>query len=154
MVAIVVGTAKGFEKELAEARKIAPKSAYIIGLNRAFRRVKVNAVYSFHEDFAVEATKEFFGPVICPSDDRRRGVLIAKDMGFGGSSALEAAIMAINFIGASKVIVCGVHLKFAYSHFRQAWIDTEPYLNDRCRGIDGFTVDLLGKATKYWIRRK
>lgn len=78
-----------------------------------------------------------------------------------GSSGLYAVKVAMQLLGADKIILAGVPMDGGPHYyndrmwgtpkdFREGWMQALPYIKDSVRSYRSWTKDLLGKPTKDW----
>lgn len=80
-----------------------------------------------------------------------------------GSSGLFALKYALEDMGASRAVLCGVPILDSGAHFfdpnpwgaaashRRGWVQARPVIGDRARSMSGWTADTLGRPTKEWL---
>jgi hypothetical protein len=85
-------------------------------------------------------------------------IVMQLDMWEGGSSALLGVLAGIKE-GYEKIVLCGCPMEGAnpghpgadYSMFQNKWTETVGILGNYVRSMSGFTMQLLGKPTKWWL---
>lgn len=83
---------------------------------------------------------------------------------WGGSSGLMAVSVAINCLGADKVVCIGIPLDHEQGHFdepdkkwrdavnyRKAWVANLERMVRRVKSMSGWTRELLGEPTADWL---
>lgn len=83
----------------------------------------------------------------------------------GGSSGLLATDAAVNGLGLSHVILCGVPIDARpnefkgepwaqFERFQAAWKRAQPKMAGRVRSMSGWTRELLGSPTLDWLEQE
>lgn len=71
---------------------------------------------------------------------------------WGGSSALQAVKIALQYWKYGKIILCGVALDPPYDKiFYNSWCKSFSYIRNNVRSMSGKTRELLGAPTKEWL---
>lgn len=83
----------------------------------------------------------------------------------GGGSGLFACKLAIE-LGFEKIVLCGIPMTREGAHFfderpwkdaekyRSAWLKHASTLDNQVKSMSGWTMELLGKPTLEWLKRK
>lgn len=170
MLAAVLGGARGVWAELSELETmLGQRPGLIVGTNDA------GVVYPGHLDAWATLHHERF------AEWRRRrtgnqnyrafihaplvGLVaeVARER-WSGSSGLYAAQVALQELGATGVVLCGVPLDADRAHFFNGapWTDADvfrrgfeaalPVIRDTVRSMSGWTRDLLGFPDPQWLK--
>lgn len=170
MLAAVLGGARGVWAELAELETlIGQRPDLIVGTNDA------GVVYPGHLDAWATLHHERFAEWRSrrAGNSDYRAIIHAPFPGlddaeivperWSGSSGLYAAQVALDNLGASGVVICGVPLDADRAHFFNGapWTDADvfrrgfeaalPVIRDTVRSMSGWTRDLLGAPDAQWL---
>ena len=137
---LIIGEGPTRDTDVAEFRaKFADVPHDVCGVNRAAGKVHgVSFAYSYHP----ELLEEFDLPkgmklLSCNLDEKLDDTT--------GSSARQAALLALKDWGYRGVILAGVPLTGHHESFRPAW---DPHA--RMRSMSGYLCELLGEPSVVW----
>lgn len=167
-VAIVLGAGGRALGELAEAHALAP-GAPVVAVNFAVTRYRTPAAFvTLHPEkaadwaanapaFPTETFSSDMNPMWSPKHLVREK--------WGGTSGLYAAQIALEEMGAERVILAGVPMQadaqalyakgpWGQDHvktYRDGWLRAFPKIVGRVRSVSGWTRDLLGYPSTEWL---
>lgn len=171
MIAFVLGSAASLASDLAAAIALArPDTVIAVNAASTVWKGPLPHLATMHPDKAPEWLAGRAGrglPVPeslwCPPGTKRAdGLPWRFARAWGGSSGLFAVSVALNQLGADRVVLCGVPLD-RQPHFsdpapwrealryRYAWTARRRELAGRVRSCSGWTRDLLGPPTAAWL---
>lgn len=169
MLAAVLGGARGVWAELAELETlIGRRPDLIVGTNDAgvVYPGRLDAWATLHHERFNEWKRRRVG------NQDYRAFIHAPHPGvtgevvpdrWAGSSGLYAAQVALSYLGAGQVVLCGVPLNAEAAHFfnSASWTDADvfrrgfeaalPVIRDTVRSMSGWTRDLLGVPDAQWL---
>jgi hypothetical protein len=145
MIAVVVGTAPGFEEEFFGLAHTLSSPYIVVGVGNACAKIQTDINYSWHGDIWYAKEEAAVSGVVSLNN------FVPKV--HGGSSALHAILFAIDELSIKKVIVVGVRLEGCYEKFRGAWI---PFIGGSLslfvRGYaKNFASECFGEYTPGWV---
>lgn len=178
MLALVIGSAKGVEDEVAEATQ-AYRFDAVLATNSVVADFpwKIDVAVSLHPKLMVgwrETRTQRNYPVVTRYVSHRKtqggktfdfvtDVLEFKwpEQTVSGSSGHYAIKAAVELLGADKVVLAGVPMVQQRKHyytdddwnasiFLPAWEQTRERLKDTVRSMSGWTAELFGKPTQEW----
>lgn len=172
MIAVVLGGAKGVWSDLSSLRGLIEPDL-IVATNDAgvVYPGRLDAWVSLHPEKLPEWRRRRKGnqDYRCFTHKRRHGVGDVEQVveRWPGSSGLFAAHIALDEMGASGVVLCGVPMDRAAAHFFEPgapWLDAEnyrrgfqaalPVIGGSVRSMSGWTAELLGVPDAEWLTNR
>lgn len=172
-VALVIGGAKGVWDEVGRAYSEFDINV-VVAVNMAIvNAVRVDVAVSLHpsklEGWLNERELTPIERVVSFKDHRGQEKYPVTDvvkflwpgMLKSGSSGLYAAKVAMELLGADKVILAGVPMDGGPHYyddkpwgipkdFREGWVQASPHIIGKVKSYGGWTRDLLGEPTQEW----
>lgn len=71
-----------------------------------------------------------------------------------GGSGLYGVLVALQFLGYTRIIVCNSPLSGEHENLRAGWDTAKSGLEECVRALDGYPAELLGTPTQEWLNNR